>query len=81
LEEDANAFFKIADNFDQLQDSEPSSQRVNFERSTGLFAAAEGGFLGVRTIGGPTGWRAPSRSARSCSFCLFANFSEIASRR
>jgi hypothetical protein len=81
LDDDANAFFTTAENFAQLQVSEPSSQRVDFDRSTGRFAAEEGGFVGVNTIGGPTDGRALSRSAWSCSFCLFASSAEIASRR
>jgi len=40
LDDEAKAFFTIAENFAQLQDSEPSSQRVDFDRSTGRFAAA-----------------------------------------
>jgi hypothetical protein len=35
LDDDAKAFFTTAENFAQLQDSEPSSQRVDFDRSTG----------------------------------------------
>ena len=50
LDDDANAFFTTAENFAQLQVSEPSSQRVDFDRSTGRFAAEEGGFVGVNTI-------------------------------
>jgi len=55
LDDDANAFLTAAENFAQLQVSEPSSQRVGFDRSTGRFAAKEGGFLGINIIGGPTG--------------------------
>jgi hypothetical protein len=55
LDDDANAFFTAAENFAQLQLSEPSSQRAGFDRSTGLFAANEGGFVGINTIGGLTG--------------------------
>jgi hypothetical protein len=55
LEDDAKAVFTTAENFAQLQDSEPSSQRVDFDRSTGRFAAAGGEFVGVITIGAPTG--------------------------
>jgi hypothetical protein len=54
-DDDANAFFTTAENFAQLQVSEPSSQRADFDRSTGRFAAGEGRFLGVNTMGGPTG--------------------------
>jgi hypothetical protein len=55
LDDDANAFFTAAENFAHLQDSEPSSQRVNFDRSAGGFAAVGGEFVGVNIIGGPTG--------------------------
>jgi hypothetical protein len=55
LDDDANAFFTAAEKFAQLQVSEPSSQRVGFDRPTGRFAAGEAGFLGINTIGGPTG--------------------------
>jgi hypothetical protein len=54
-DDDANAFFTAAENLAQLHVSEPSSQRVDFDRSTGRFAAEEGIFLGVNSIGGPTG--------------------------
>jgi hypothetical protein len=54
LDDDAKAFFTTTENFAQLQDNEPSSQRVNFDRSTGRFAAAGGEFVGINTIGGPT---------------------------
>jgi hypothetical protein len=80
----ASPFMLEADNqigFAQLQDSEASSQRIDFDRSTGRFAAMGGEFVGVNTLGGPADWRALSRSARSCSFCLFANSAETASRR
>jgi hypothetical protein len=55
LDDDAKAFFTAAESFAQLQVSEPSSQRVDFDRSTGCFAAVAGEFIGVRIIGGPTG--------------------------
>jgi len=55
LGDDANAFFTTAESFAQLQVSVPSSQRADFDRSTSRLAAEEGGFLGVNTIGGPTG--------------------------
>jgi hypothetical protein len=55
FDDDANEFFTAAENFSQLHVSEPSSQRVDFDRSTGRFATKAGGFLGVNTIGGPTG--------------------------
>src|SRR5258708_22017566 len=55
LDDDAKASFTTAENFSQLQESELSSQRVGFDRSTGRFAAAGGEFTGVNTIGGPTG--------------------------
>jgi hypothetical protein len=54
LDDDANAFFKTAENFAQLQVSEPPSQCADFDRSTGLFGAEEEVF-GVNTTGGPTG--------------------------
>jgi hypothetical protein len=34
LDDEAKAFFTTAEKFGQLQDSEPSSQRVDFDRST-----------------------------------------------
>jgi hypothetical protein len=52
LDDDANAFFTTAENFAQLQVSERSSQRTDFDRSTCRFVA---GFFGVNTIGGPAG--------------------------
>jgi hypothetical protein len=55
LEDDANAFFTAAENFTQVHVSEPSSQRVDFDRSIGRFVAEVVGFLGVNSIGGPTG--------------------------
>jgi hypothetical protein len=55
LGDEAKAFFTTAENFAQLQVSEPSSQRLDFGRSTGRFAAREGGSLGVNTNGGATG--------------------------
>ena len=55
LDDDAKAFFTTAENFDQLQVSEPSSQCADFDRSSGRLAAAAGAFFGVNTIGGPTG--------------------------
>ena len=55
FEDEANAFFTTAENFAQLQISEPSSQRPDFARSTGFFVAAGDKFVGVNTIGGPTG--------------------------
>src|SRR5512141_3096357 len=81
LDDDANAFFTTADIFAQLQVSEPSSQLVVFGRPTGRLAAVEAGFLGIKTIGGPIACRALSRSALSCSPCLFASSAEIPSRR
>ena len=54
-DDDANAFFTAAENFTQVQVSEPSSQRVDFDRSIGRFVAEVGGFFGVNSIGGPTG--------------------------
>jgi len=51
LGDDANAFFTTSENFAQLQVSEPSSQRADFED---FFVAGEGEFFGVNTIGGPT---------------------------
>ena len=51
--EDANAFFTTAESLAQLQAIDASSQR--FDRSAGRFAAAEAGFFGVNTIGGPRG--------------------------
>jgi hypothetical protein len=54
LDDDANAFFTAAESFDQPQASELSSQRADFDRSAGCFAAGEDGFLGVNTSGGPT---------------------------
>jgi hypothetical protein len=55
LDDDAKAFLTTAENFAQLQVSEPSSQCADFDRSTGRFAAAGDELLGVNTIGGPTG--------------------------
>jgi len=55
LDDDANAFFTAAENFTQLHVSESSSQRVDFDRSIGRFVAELAGFLGVNSIGGPTG--------------------------
>jgi hypothetical protein len=55
LDDEAKAFFTTAENFAQLQVSEPSSQRVDFDRSIGRFASEEGWLLGANTIGGPTG--------------------------
>jgi len=55
LDDDTNAFFTAAENFAQLQDSEPSSQRVEFDRSTGRFAAVGAELFGVNTIGGKAG--------------------------
>ena len=55
FEDEANAFFTTAENFAQLQISEPSSQRVGFDRSIDRFAAEEDWFLGINIIGGPTG--------------------------
>jgi hypothetical protein len=49
-----NAFFSVAENFDQLHDSEPSSQYVVLDRSTGSLVPVAGTFVGVITIGGPT---------------------------
>jgi hypothetical protein len=54
LDDEAKAFFTTAESFAQLQVSEPSSQRVDFDRSTGRFAAVGGKFVGVNAIGGPT---------------------------
>jgi hypothetical protein len=55
LDDEAKAFFTTAESFAQLQVSEPSSQRVDFDRSTGRFAAVGGKFVGVNPIGGLTG--------------------------
>jgi hypothetical protein len=55
FEDEANAFFITAENFAQLQISEPSSQRVGFDRSIDRFAAEDDWFLGINIIGGPTG--------------------------
>jgi hypothetical protein len=55
LDDDAKAFLKAAENFCQLQDREPSSHRVDFDQSTGRFAAVGGEAKGVNTIGGPAG--------------------------
>jgi hypothetical protein len=55
LDDDANAFFTAAENFTQLHVSEPSSQRVDFDRSVGRFVAEIAGFFGVNSIGGPIG--------------------------
>jgi hypothetical protein len=55
LDDEAKAFFTAAENFAQLQVSEPSSQRVDFDRSIGRFASEEGWLLSADTIGGPTG--------------------------
>jgi hypothetical protein len=55
LDDDANASFTIVESFDQPQASELSSQRVDFDRSAGRFAAGGSGFLGVNTSGSPTG--------------------------
>jgi hypothetical protein len=52
VDDDANAFFTVAENFSQPQDNEPSSQRADF--ACGL-AVGRGTFGGVNTIGGPTG--------------------------
>src|ERR1700726_516135 len=90
LDEDAKAFFTAADSFAQLQVSEVSSQRVDFGRSGGRFsgrgigflASAGGGeVLGINATGGPSAWRALSRSARNCSFRLFARSAETPVRR
>jgi hypothetical protein len=51
LDDDANAFFTTAENFAQLQDSEPSSQRVDFDRSADRFAPMGGEFVGVNAVG------------------------------
>jgi hypothetical protein len=55
LADEAKAFFTAVDNFVQLQDSESSTQCVAFDRSARRFAAVEDEFVGVSTIGGPTG--------------------------
>ena len=55
FDDDTNAFFTAAENFAQLQDSELSSQRVDFDRSTGRFAAVGGELVGVNTIVAPAG--------------------------
>ena len=64
-----NAFFSVAENFDQLHDRERSSHRVALDRSTASLVMAAGKFVGVITIGdptllmGPVGCCAFSRSA------------------
>lgn len=55
FEDDARVFFTTAESLAQLQLSEPSSQRVDFDRSTSCFAVAGAEFFGVKTKGGPTG--------------------------
>jgi protein subunit release factor B len=55
LDEEAKAFFTAAESFAQLQDNELSSQRVDFDRSTGRLAGSGGQFVGVNTIGSPAG--------------------------
>jgi hypothetical protein len=47
LDDDANAFFTTAESFHQLQASELSSQRDEFDRSADCFAIKEDWFLGV----------------------------------
>jgi hypothetical protein len=56
LGEDANAFFTTADSFAQLQESEPSSQGVDFDRSIGRFTGngGENEFAGFNVIGAAT---------------------------
>jgi hypothetical protein len=53
--DDARAFFTAAEIFDHPQVSEVPSQRADFDRSAGHFAAEEDRFLGVNTSGGPIG--------------------------
>ena len=54
-DEEANAFFTTAVSFCQLQVSEPSLQRADFDLSTGGFPAEADKFFGANIIGGPTG--------------------------
>jgi hypothetical protein len=42
-----NAFFSVAENFDQLHDSEPSSQCAALDRSPGSLVLVAGTFVGV----------------------------------
>jgi hypothetical protein len=53
-DDEANAFFTAAEIFAQLQDSEPSSQCVDFNPA-GRFVGIGGEFDGFNTIAGPTG--------------------------
>ena len=53
-DDEANAFFTAAEMFAQLQDSKPSSQRVDFN-PTGRFAGIGGEFVGFNSIAGPAG--------------------------
>jgi hypothetical protein len=57
LDDDANASLTAVESLDQPQASESSSQRADFDRSTGRFTVGDVGFLGVNTIGGPTDHR------------------------
>jgi hypothetical protein len=54
-DDDANASFTAAEIFDQPQASGRSSQRFDFARSEAPFATWEGGLLGVKINGLPTG--------------------------
>jgi hypothetical protein len=70
LGDEANASFTTAESFNQPQDSALFSQRADFDRLAGGFAARKEVFRGVNTRGGPTGCRAFSKDGGSKQFAV-----------